>query len=151
MTIELVPDHKRLKTDYLDAFDHKKRQVAIDKCISILKAFPEDVGLVFTGLSGQLVGIPLAHITNRPFAIVRQAPSSHSYLKVEGYINVTKYIIIDDFIESGKTIKTIIKEMTKAAPEAKCVGILLYEERTQDNSYHVQYHDDVIPFLRLVK
>ncbi len=151
MIIEIVPDHKRLKTDYLDAFDHKKRQVAIDKCISILKAFSEDVGLVFTGLSGQLIGIPLAHTTNRPFAIVRQVPSYHSCLKVEGYIHVSQYIIIDDFIESGKTIKTIIKEMTKASPKAKCIGILLYEERLEDKSSHVQYHDDSIPFLRLTK
>ena len=107
-------------------FDHTRREKIVAKVCKKLKKYPEEVGLVFTGLSGMLVGIPVAAKTKRPFAIVRKPhDSKHASFVVEGY-KFKSFIIIDDFSESGGTIERILAEM-KTERGGKCKGIIMYD------------------------
>lgn len=114
-------------TDYLsEGLDFRLRQKAIKKVCKHLSKFPRNVGLVFTGLSGMLIGISVADKTKRPFAVVRKKQdNSHSCSKIEGH-HFNKYIIIDDFIDTGTSIKRIIKEMNSHNFDSRCIGIILY-------------------------
>jgi orotate phosphoribosyltransferase len=60
---------------------------------------------------------------NKPFTILRKdGDSSHSLNKLEGWGEFSKYIIIDDFIDTGATVRKIINFVD----DAKCVGIFLH-------------------------
>jgi len=115
-----------LLTGYHDiAFDTVKRKKAVNR---IATQLPADVGIVCTGLSGILVGVALANKTKRPFAIVRKpGDNTHSSFTVEGYL-FDQYVIVDDFIEYGGTIRRILREMYKHNDESECRGIMLYGE-----------------------
>lgn len=110
---------------------HDERQKCVASCIKHLKQFPPEVGLVFTGLSGILVGILVATETRRPFAIVRKENESSHGLPVEGH-TFSKYVIIDDFISSGNTIDRILEEV-KNHLRAKCIGVILHNPYKQYN------------------
>src|SRR5438128_6718890 len=90
--------------------------------------------IVGRGLSGTLV-VPLLSIAlHKPFAIVRKHISTHSYLKVESSIDlddIKSYIVIDDLIGSGSTLKAIKEEMN----ELRMMGIFLYMS-TRSNPWH---------------
>jgi adenine/guanine phosphoribosyltransferase-like PRPP-binding protein len=94
-----------------------------------LQHFPKNIPLVFRGISGIGIGVLVAHKTGRKFAIVRKEhESSHGY-RVEGHIS-TKYIIVDDFISRGETIKEIRSVMSNHA--SNCAGVILYKKRCSD-------------------
>lgn len=83
--------------------------------------------VVFTGNSGALIVPEIAIALNKPFALVRKETTSHSCFIVEGYITFYKYLIIDDFVESGNTIRNVIKEIDKNLIGIKeCVGVFTY-------------------------
>lgn len=50
---------------------------------------------------------------------------SHSYHKVEGPL-VNSYLILDDFMSSGDTIKQIIEDVKEWHPTIKLAGIYVY-------------------------
>jgi len=56
--------------------------------------------------------------------LVRKGEERHCPMKVEGDQAARRYIIIDDFIDSGHTVRTIVKEVKEFAPEAECLGVL---------------------------
>ena len=80
-------------------------------------------------MSGALPAIPLALRLKKEFIFVRKDfdvnTGSHSYRQVEGHKSVKRYVIIDDLICTGNTLKEIVKHIHKFAPEAKCIGVLL--------------------------
>lgn len=98
----------------------------------VRKSKIEFEAIAFRGMSGALVAPMLAHHMKKGLLVVRK-PSEQSHgAKVEGMIDAERYIIVDDFISSGKTVKEIqetIHHYRKAINEpvsAKCVGIFLY-------------------------
>lgn len=121
------------RTSYHDkSFLSTERQKAI-KFVSktIRKHFKSDsVGLALTGISGMLIGIPAADACDKQFCIIRKDADlkgeSHAAFLVEGHI-LEKYVIIDDWINTGKTIKRIMKEVENVLPYSECVGIILYD------------------------
>jgi adenine/guanine phosphoribosyltransferase-like PRPP-binding protein len=83
--------------------------------------------IAFRGNSGAAIAYPLSFKLQIPLICVRKGPS-HSPFKVEGCSNAKTYVIVDDFIESGNTIKRIRKAInTDYRSEPKLVGILLYD------------------------
>lgn len=130
----------RFGTAYLDSIYQSPLQYKrlIDKIADQLMALKKKKSfgaLAFRGTSGAALAYPLSAQLNIPIICVRKPTEvSHGY-KIEGtQRNVRKYVIIDDFMESGKTIKAILKEIDKKSDwtndgKAECVGIILYNVR----------------------
>lgn len=120
---------------HTNSFDLKLRKKNIETCIRAISQFPENVGLVFTGISGMAIGFPVADRTGREFAVVRKDNDSlHASQRVEGY-PCLQYVIIDDFIDLGKTMDRIISRMNDARINPKCYGIILYGSSYRDIDY----------------
>ncbi len=108
--------------------------------------------IAFTGLSGTLIAPLLAIQTNKKLLAVRKE-NSHSTLIVEGDWHAKRYIIVDDLISKGDTIKRINAKIIEGHCQLKdegygsdCissnppvwVGLLLY----QGYNYHMNYLRD---------
>jgi adenine/guanine phosphoribosyltransferase-like PRPP-binding protein len=121
------------------AFSDRKR--IIDKVCRRIKRHTtwSDAGIAMCGLSGLLVGIPVADKLDRDIAILRKSKQCHSGLKVEGQF-ADKYIIVDDLIDRGKTVRDILDEMP-----GKCVGIVLY------NNQYCAYASNYFNNIKVVK
>ena len=119
------------------AFDYDKRTAAIKRITKILRRFPRTVGIACTGISGITLGTLVAHQTKRELIVVRKGESTHSMFKVEGY-TPEQYVIVDDFMDSGHTIRRITQEMRTrhiyAEPKpSECVGVILYNGTRNDS------------------
>ncbi|KKN50727.1 hypothetical protein LCGC14_0629890 [marine sediment metagenome] len=78
--------------------------------------------IAFRGMSGALVSPAVAVRLRKLLIMCREEYSNtHSRHLVEGATKVNKYIIIDDFIEEGKTIREIMKRLP-----GRCMGVFLY-------------------------
>ena len=88
--------------------------VTVDRTVSIISEFKEKNdfdAIVFSGYSGSALAFCLSYLLRVPIVCVRKEnESSHCSLICEG-ICPKKYIIVDDFIDQGKTIKRIKKEI----------------------------------------
>lgn len=137
-----------LVTSYHDtAFDHTRRAKAVHRITKTLARFPREVGIVCTGLSGILIGVPAAEKTERQFAIVRKkGETSHACNEVEGY-KLAEYVIVDDFIDSGDTIRRIIDAMNKRN-ESSCRAVLLYDYSNSSNVSPIEYQGQKIKVIR---
>ena len=118
------------KPDYQHS-DYLSRLVptaSLKKTISLCKRALKNKNfdaIAFRGLSGTLVGPAVVVGMNKTMLAVRKRDdNSHSDMMVEGDKGAKHYIIIDDFINSGSTVRAIRKEVKKFAPQAKCVGVL---------------------------
>lgn len=100
--------------------------------------------IAFTGTSGAALAYPLSLRLKLPLICVRKE-KSHARLSVEGNYSATKYLIVDDFISSGKTIKSIRQKIAKElGVTAQPAAILLYNVMPYINKKY-----DGIPLLFL--
>lgn len=123
-----------IKSCYLDTVFHKEILTKFLKAARVLVKKYDFQSFAFRGMSGALVAPLLAYQTNKTMLMVRKPKvedstesSDHSEYRVEGDLAARRYIIVDDFICSGATMRATIEEISKAAPNAKCLGILLYK------------------------
>lgn len=121
-----------LESIYQSPLRYKQRIDRIAKRITALKKKKSFGALAFRGTSGAALAYPLSAKLNIPIICVRKATEvSHGY-SIEGtQRNIRKYVIIDDFMESGRTIKAIIAAIDKKKDcfdegRAECVGIIFY-------------------------
>ena len=64
------------------------------------------------GISGLLVGVPLALRLDKQLIVVRKPKDdTHSPYMVEGYAAGERYLIVDDFVSTGATVKEIQKAL----------------------------------------
>lgn len=109
---EEIPKGERYFSDYLNmAFLGRKKIVrnAIEKFEQHHVEFDTIIG---QGLSGSLVAPLLADALGKSFAIVRKdGATSHGTYPVEGIIGA-KWIMVDDFIASGNTVRNIYDKVT---------------------------------------
>jgi orotate phosphoribosyltransferase-like protein len=100
--------------------------------------------IVVCGLSGVVVGSPVALRLCKPLVIIRKADDTNIHHCGGQIVNPyrlersRRYLILDDFISSGRTVKYIHDRVTLALKHAldgqpKCVGACLYEELCQDS------------------
>lgn len=83
--------------------------------------------LVCRGTSGLAVCAPLSLATGRPYGIVHK-PGRHGAEGYQGCYNPGRYIIVDDFISSGATMRAIIEDRTLRGRLGEPVGILLHND-----------------------
>jgi len=95
-------------------------------------------GMVFRGQSGAALAYPLSARLHIPLICVRKKGERSHGFDVEGsQANVRRYIILDDFMETGKTVKALLAEMDHQNKrnnpskhnELRCSGIVLYDEK----------------------
>lgn len=100
--------------------------------------------VAFSGMSGALVG-PIVAMRTKTYPIfVRKsmkAEAHHSGRRVEGAFGTPlRYIIVDDFVSSGKTIRRIVQEVGKVSG-ATCVGAVLYKSNSGVRSVRLPYNE----------
>lgn len=85
--------------------------------------------IAFRGASGAGIAYCVSMPTGIPLIYVRKEKSHGNDIEGPGH-DVRSYIILDDFIDTGKTIKVILNKLSKPRPTAvdmpECVGICLY-------------------------
>ena len=118
-----------IQTDYLGKVYGKQFLKLIPRAIKKLRAIkrrhPFDA-IAFTGSSGAALAYPLSYLMKLPLIHVRKGPSHYSGGKVEGTISSKRYVIVDDFIETGASIRRVLKAIDSELDAAKPVAILLY-------------------------
>lgn len=95
--------------------------------------------IVFRGTSGALVGPAVALALDKPMLFIRKPSSDSHYSGIcEGNVVTENYVIIDDFISSGNTLRAIKGaiadyrnghnsiESNSHLPPAKCYGVACY-------------------------
>jgi adenine/guanine phosphoribosyltransferase-like PRPP-binding protein len=131
-----------VQTDYLASVYHLDRfQETVDRTIHaaerMMKLHPFDA-IAFTGTSGAALAFILSHWMNVPLICVRKTNDGSHYPGymglLEGFTGTKRYMIVDDFISSGRTIDKIRDEIAKKLPQAQCIGIVLYA-RSNDSDY----------------
>jgi len=98
-----------IRTQYLERLYGPKFFKLVPKAVKQLTALKKQLkfdALAFSGNSGAGFGFPLSYLMKMPVINVRHA-TEHCSLTLEGTISSSRYLIIDDCIESGKTIRRI--------------------------------------------
>ena len=124
-----------LQTEYLHSLDPGRLKKEIDLAVKSLRSVKFD-SIAFTGVSGALAAPAIAARLKKGLIVVRKKEYAHSRYTVEGHRLYTKqrYIIIDDFPASGRTVKNIQKAIDRFLnPRAECVGVYFY------SSYHINF------------
>lgn len=124
-------------SEYLkEALTPKSTKKLVKAAVTLLKQYDFDA-IAFRGISGALIAPLLAYKLNKSLLVIRKpketGDASHSAMRVEGDQRVQRYIIIDDFQCSGKTVEAIITDVHDFAPDARCSGALFYREFLCDN------------------
>ena len=102
----------------------------------ILKELDFDA-IAFRGMSGALIAPSLALSLNKSLLMVRKenddthSKNEHNGL-VEGDRAARSYIIVDDMISSGETVRAIRTEIAKFAPHIACLGTLEINDMQKD-------------------
>jgi adenine/guanine phosphoribosyltransferase-like PRPP-binding protein len=89
------------------------------------------------GTSGMLVVPQIAELLKKNIIVVRKNLDCYSDFIIEGP-STKQYVIIDDLICSGKTVKSIIKAIKNETPRSKCMGIYSY---MKDECAYANAHD----------
>jgi orotate phosphoribosyltransferase-like protein len=112
----------------------KKRFADLQKKFVVLRRQLNFDAIAFTGSSGCASGFILASRNEIPIIYIRKSGEKTHGSSIEcnaGHVDIKSYLIVDDFIESGKTVKRIA---TRINNECKrqftnspiCVGVLLF-------------------------
>jgi adenine/guanine phosphoribosyltransferase-like PRPP-binding protein len=99
------------------------------KLVELREVVDFDV-IAFRGMSGAAVCYPIQYKTGIPIINVRKPSEPSHGCGVEGPIGleINRYIIVDDLIDTGVTIQSIIDALeTRNIAAEKCVGIVLYQ------------------------
>lgn len=111
-----------------NVFNRGERLEKIDLAVAVMgKTKFKDCAVVASGLSGSLMAVAIADKLSRPMAIVRKEIENNHGMPVEASETIKKYLIVDDQIDTGKTIGFIIETMKKYHLKSKCVGIILHD------------------------
>jgi adenine/guanine phosphoribosyltransferase-like PRPP-binding protein len=100
------------------------------KRVAELLADVEFDAVAFRGMSGCLFAAPLALLMDKTLIGVRkedELPNCHSVHIVEGDRGAHRYIIIDDCVSSGRTVREMRMAIRKFAPHAVFVGVAVYD------------------------
>jgi hypoxanthine phosphoribosyltransferase len=121
-----------------------KREIM--NAVDVLRDFREDFDTIaISGLSGLLYGAPLAYLLNKPLMVVRkkQDVTTHGAKRLEGNYGLRRYLVVDDTICTGDTLRYIVENIGNSIPEARCVGLYtfdtdyIYKPRVLSVSYQV--------------
>jgi orotate phosphoribosyltransferase len=113
----------------------ERMKLASARFVQLKKELKFDA-IAFCGSSGCAVAFGLAVKHKIPLIYVRKrGEKSHSYSKVEcndTHVQVKKYLIVDDFVNTGATLDYIVSTIARFAKKnnaypAQQVGVLCYD------------------------
>lgn len=129
-----------IQTHYLQSVFHpvdrpETVKLTLAKAEELIRKYEYDT-IAFTGTSGAAMGYILGHLMSLPIIFIRKEKEESHYAdylnKFEGNKNTKRYLIVDDFICTGKTIVKIHDTIKFTAPRSVCVGILTYAQVLRD-------------------
>lgn len=88
--------------------------------------------IAFSGTSGAAMAFILARELDVPLLCVRKKGESSHYVNgyeeriLEGNLGAEKVLFVDDFISSGTTVNYMLDMIKRNAPNAECIGMLMY-------------------------
>lgn len=138
--LKRIVKHK-IRTDYLGIIYNPSFYKMITQATEIVKTFrkrhPFDA-IAFSGSSGAAIAFPLSYILKIPLIHIRKITDDSHYGEVlEGTISSKQYLIVDDVICSGDTIKRIVSEINKQLSNAKPIGICLYDDGRRNRNFNI--------------
>lgn len=95
-------------------------------------------GIAFTGMSGALVAPMVADKMKKKLLMVRKdGDVSHSSYAVEGHRDVKRYIVLDDLVCTGTSVRNVVKGVLRMRHSyeltgLECVGVFCWYERYYD-------------------
>lgn len=99
----------------------------------VLKKLDFDT-VVFTGVSGALLGPILAYEMNKELVVIRKSlEDTHSFFCAEGYKDSQKYIFVDGLFCKGNTMERVVRVMKKFSPGAALVDVYPYADGCTEN------------------
>lgn len=118
--------------------------------------------LAFTGQSGAAIAYVLGYTLALPLILVRRDDDESHHVKVrgmqqkagfrtgprylEGHVDSSSFLIVDDQIETGASIDLITNRIKEYNPYATCVGVVLYSwnysRKLQNPNAPRQFRDD---------
>jgi adenine/guanine phosphoribosyltransferase-like PRPP-binding protein len=107
--------------------NHKNRNKIIIKAVCDLRKIIDSFDTIACcGVSGLMVVPQIAELLNKNIVIVRKSEEKrYSEFWVEG-ATPFRYIIVDDLICSGNTVKWIYNAIHEDNPKAICTGLYCY-------------------------
>lgn len=106
--------------------NHKIRNSIIIKTICDLRKISNEFdSIACCGVSGLMVVGQIAELLNKNILIVRKDEKRYSEFRTEG-ASPLRYVVVDDLVCSGTTIKHITKVIREEYPRARCVGAYMY-------------------------
>lgn len=125
-------------------FVTKKRTAAIKALVARLRRRGFDT-IACRGLSGMVVAPTVAYLLDKQVLVVRKSVAdNHSRSWVESSGEPRRYIIIDDFVFDGHTVKAIADRVAERYPAAKCAGVYCYDCQ-RDGGLSSRRRDAVAP------
>jgi len=107
--------------------NHKNRNKIIIKAVCNLRKIINTFdSIACCGVSGLVVTPQVCEILNKNIVIVRKPDEKrYSNFHIEG-VSPFRYIVVDDLICSGDTLKWIKQAIHEDNPKARCVGLYCY-------------------------
>lgn len=137
-------------TDYLDdVFVPELFQLMVPRVLQkardIYKDHPYDA-IAFTGVSGCAIGFLLGYTLNIPVICIRKTDQESHYKSwccedqraFEGFTATYRYLIVDDFVDSGRTVERIMEVINSNCGKCRCVAMLMFNQPTDKKIFHPQ-------------
>ena len=106
--------------------NHKNRNKIIIKAVCDLRKITDSFdSIACCGVSGLMVVPQVAELLNKHIIIVRKGEKCYSEFRTEG-VAPFRYIILDDLICSGSTVRYIKKVLKDEYSRSSCVGVYCY-------------------------
>ncbi|NDB60499.1 phosphoribosyltransferase [bacterium] len=107
--------------------NHKNRnKIIIDAVCKLRKIKDSFDSIACSGTSGLMVVPQIAELLDKHIVIVRKNDErSYSDFRIEG-VSPFRYIIIDDLICSGNTIRHIKRSIKEEHSRSSCIGVYCY-------------------------
>lgn len=106
--------------------NHKIRNSIIIKAVCDLRKISSDFdSIACCGVSGLMVVGQIAELLNKNIIIVRKHEKRYSEFRTEG-ASPFRYVVVDDLVCSGTTLKHIKQTIKEEYPRARCVGAYMY-------------------------
>ena len=106
--------------------NHKARNKIIIKAVCDLRKISETFdSIACCGVSGLMVVPQIAELLNKNIVVVRKGEKCYSEFRTEGAAPF-QYIILDDLICSGGTVRHIKKTLKEEYSRSICVGAYCY-------------------------
>ena len=106
--------------------NHKSRNKIIIKAVCDLRKISDTFdSIACCGVSGLMVAPQISELLNKHIVVVRKGEQCYSEFRTEG-VAPFRYIILDDLICSGSTVKSIKTILKEEYPRSQCVGLYCY-------------------------